>query len=74
MRLFWVLDVELDEPSDVNLRDAGEAQCGQGPLDGDALRVEDPRLGPDQDAGPHAAARTAVRSSQAWKGSPVMRS
>src|SRR4051794_38412580 len=65
-----VRHVELDEPADVDVRDALEAERRQGALDGLALRVEDPRLGPDEDADP----RHATRSSHAPNGSPASRS
>ena len=61
-----VLDVELDQPPDVDVADAAEPERRQRPLDGLALRVEDPGLGPDQDPRPHA-----TRSSQAENGSPA---
>ena len=60
------------EPADVHMTDALEAQGRQRPLDGLALRVEDPRLRPDQDPRPHSPA--PVRSSQAENGSPANRS
>ena len=63
-----IVDVELDEPADVDVRDPLEAQRGQGALDGLTLRIEDPRLGTDEDARPH---RAPTRSSQAAKGSPA---
>ena len=66
-----VLDVELDQPPDVDVRDALEAQRGQRALDGLALRVEDPGLGPDQHAD---AAHGATRSSHAPNSSPASRS
>ena len=71
LELRGVLDIELHEASDVDVAHAGEAECRQRALDGHALRIEDPRLGADQNTCSHA---TAVRSSHAWKGSPVMRS
>src|SRR6266545_1119630 len=46
-----VLDVELDEPADVHVGDALEAERRQRALDGLTLRVQDPRLGTDQDPG-----------------------
>ena len=61
-----ILHVELDEPPDVDVAHAVEAERGQRALDRLALRVQDPRLRPDQDPRPHAA----VRSSQAENGSP----
>ena len=70
LELRGVLDVELDESPDVDVADTVEAERRKGTLDGDALGVEDAGLRTDQDAGSHAA----VRSSHAWKGSPVMRS
>ena len=48
-----VLDVELDEPADVDVRDALEAERRQRALDRDALRIEDARLRADEDARPH---------------------
>ena len=65
-----VFDVELHQPPDVHVAHALEAQRGQGALDGLALRVEDPGLGPDQDPHPQGA----VRSSHAENGSPASRS
>jgi hypothetical protein len=65
-----IVDVELDEPADVHVRDALEAERGKGSFDGLALRIQDPGLGPDQDPHPHAA----VRSSQAENGSSASRS
>ena len=70
VELRGVLDVELDQPPDVDVGHAREAERRQRALDRDALRVEDPRLGPDEDARPHGA----VLASQASNGSPVMRS
>ena len=67
-----VLDVELDQPADVDVRDLGEPERGQRPLDGRSLRVEDAGLRTDQYAGSHEVA--PVRSSQAWNGSPTIRS
>jgi len=71
VELGGVLDVELDDPPDVDVLHAGEAQRGQCLLDRDALRVEDAGLRADEHAGAHHA---AARSSQRWNGSPVMRS
>ena len=65
-----VTTLELDEAADVDVGDAGEAQRGQRALDRDALGVEDPGLGANEDARPHAA----VRAIQSSNGSPVMRS
>ena len=65
-----VLDVELDEPADVDVAHALEAERRQRALDRDALRVEDPGLGPDEDPRPHGA----VRASHASNGSPARRS
>ena len=62
-----ILDVELDEPPDVHVAHAVEPERRQRPLDRLALRVQDPRLRPDQDPRPHAR----VRSSQAANGSPA---
>ena len=67
-----VLHVELHQAPDVDVTHALEAQRRQRPLHGLALRVEDPRLRPDQDARPHSVA--PVRSSQAENGSPARRS
>src|SRR6476646_8284795 len=53
LELRGVLDVELDESPDVDVGGAVEAEGRQRPLDGDALRVEDARLGADQNACPH---------------------
>ena len=47
-----------------------EPERGQGALDGLALRIQDPGLGPDQDPHPQGA----VRSSHAANGSPDSRS
>ena len=65
-----IFDVQLDQAADVHVRDAVEAERRQRPLDGLALRVENPRLGPDE----HADAAHATRSSHAPNGSPVSRS
>ncbi len=65
-----VLDVELHEPPDVHVADPAEAERRQRALDGLTLGIQDPGLGPDQHARPHAA----VRSSQASNGSPARRS
>ena len=62
-----VLHVELHQPPDVDVAHALEAERRQRPLDGLALRVEDPGLGADQDPRPHGA----TRSSQAENGSPA---
>ena len=59
--------VELDQPADVHVAHPREAERRQRPLHRLPLRVEDPRLGPDQHAGSHGA----VRSSQAENGSPA---
>ena len=67
---FRCLDVELDEAPDVHVRDAREAERRQGPLDRDALRIEDARLGANEHARPHGAVR-AIHSSNR---SPVIRS
>ena len=56
VKLRRVLHVELDQPSDVDARRAGEPERGQRPLDGRALGVEDARLGTDQHARPHESA------------------
>ena len=48
------------------LRTPVEPERGERPLDGLALRVEDPGLRPDQDPRPHA-----TRSSHAENGSPA---
>ena len=55
---------------DVHVAHALEAERGQGALDGLALRIQDPGLGPDQDPHPQGA----VRSSHAENGSPASRS
>ena len=65
-----LLDVQLDEPADVDPRDAGEPEGGKGLLDRDPLGIEDAGLGTDQDT----CAHQEVRSSQDWKGRPVIRS
>jgi hypothetical protein len=44
------LGLELDHPPDVDLPDPLESERRQRPLDRLALGVEDPLLGPDQDA------------------------
>jgi hypothetical protein len=64
-----ILHVELDQPADVDVRDAVEAERGERALDGLPLGVEDALLRADQDPCPQAD-----RSSQASNGSPVMRS
>ena len=61
-----VLDVQLDEAAYMHAGHALEAERGQRALDRLALRIQDPRLRPDQDPRPHAE----VRSSQAENGSP----
>ncbi len=66
-----VLDLELDQPPDVDLADAGEAERRERALHGLALRVEDPGLGADEDGDAHQG---AVRASQASKDSPVISS
>src|ERR1700712_2373191 len=68
--LAGVLDVELDEAADVDVGDALEAQRRQRPLDGHALRVEDPGLRPHEDARVHR--HGATRASQASKDWPVI--
>ena len=45
-----VVGLELDHPADPDVVDALEAERRQRPLDGLALGIEDPLLGPDQDA------------------------
>ena len=67
-----VLHLELDQAAHMHARDALEAQGRQRPLDGLALRVEDPRLRPDQD--PCLQELAPLRSSQRSNGSSVMRS
>ena len=67
-QLRGVLHVELDQPADVHVAHALEAERRQRALDGLALRVEDPGLGPDQHPRPHAA---PTRSSKAANGSPA---
>jgi hypothetical protein len=63
-----VVDVELDEPADVHVGHALEAERRQRLLDDLALRVEDALLGPHE----HADARhQPVLCSQASNGSPV---
>src|ERR687897_2428361 len=47
-----IVDVELDQPADVHVAHALEAERRQRALDGLALRVEDAGLGPDQDPHP----------------------
>ena len=51
----------------MDVADPAEAERRQRALDGLALGIEDPGLGPDQHARPHGA----VRSSQAENGSPA---
>ena len=65
-----VQDVELDEPPDVHVAHAVEAQRRERPLHGLALRIQDSGLGPDQDPHPQGA----VRSIHAENGSPDSRS
>src|SRR5215210_6502502 len=48
VELAGVLDVELDEPPDVHVAHAAEAERGQRPLDRDPLGVEDAGLGADE--------------------------
>ena len=69
-----VVDVELDEPADVHVRGAAEAERREGAFDGLALRVEDPLLGPDQYLGAGYSEAAPLRWSHAENGSPVMRS
>src|SRR3954447_8497940 len=64
-------DVQLDEAPDVYVLDALEAERRERPLDRDALRVEDARLGADQHARSHPA---PVSASQSENDRPVMRS
>src|SRR5262249_29832410 len=66
-----VLDVEFDQPADVDVVDAREPERGQGPLNCLALWIEHPFLWPDQDPGSH---ETPVRRNQFANGSPVTRS
>src|SRR5207244_581154 len=63
-------DLQLDEPPDPRALD-GETQVPQGGLDGFALRVEDPGLGPDKDGRSY---RSTVPGSAAYSsnGIPVI--
>ena len=54
-QLCRILDVELDQPADVDIADPAEPERGQRPLDRLALRIENSRLRPDEHAGPHHA-------------------
>ena len=85
LELGGVLDVELDQAPDVDVRHALEPQRRERALDRRPLRVEDAALGADQDARPHPAVPDApapggscwpgpVRATHAANGSPVIRS
>src|SRR5207253_654233 len=66
-----IVDIELDQATDVNVVNAVEAERRERPFDRLALRIEDALLRPDEDPGPH---RTPVRRRQLLNGSPTIRS
>src|SRR5712671_1661626 len=70
-QLRGILDIELDQPADVDVRHAGETERRERALHGLTLRIEDARLRPDEHSRPHQA---LVRSSHSPNGSPVIRS
>src|SRR6185312_2266877 len=71
-KLREVGDVQLDQPPDVDVPHALEAERRQRPLDRLSLRIEDAGLRAHEHA--HPPAHGAVRSSHAPNGSPVISS